>query len=75
MKKNIEIFIHEVHNIYTNVVDPSYYFYNSVVTSCIFRERMVVGFTTIYAISVYHHYNLWIRTLFMARWTRYDIMW
>jgi uncharacterized membrane protein SpoIIM required for sporulation len=51
----IEIFIHEVDNIYTNVVDPSYCSYNNVVTSCIFCESMVVGFTTIYAISAYHH--------------------
>jgi hypothetical protein len=50
-----EIFIHEVDNIYTNVVDPSYCSYNNVVTSCIFCESMVVGFTTIYAISAYHH--------------------
>ena len=51
----IEIFIHEVDNIYTNVVDPSYCSYNNVVASCIFCESIVVGFTTIYAISAYHH--------------------
>ena len=31
------------------------------------RDRMVVGFTTTYAISAYHHLCLWVRILFRTR--------
>jgi hypothetical protein len=37
------------------------------------RDRMVVGFTTTCAISVYHQLKLCVRTLFTARCTRYYI--
>jgi len=36
---------------------------------------MIVGFTTTCAISAYHHLNIWVGTLFMARCTWYNIMW
>jgi len=36
---------------------------------------MVVGFTTTCAIGAYHHKKLWVRTPFMVRCTRYNIMW
>jgi len=39
------------------------------------HDRMVVGFTTTCAISAYYHLNLWVHTPFMARCTRYNIMW
>jgi len=40
------------------------------------RDRMVLGFTTTYANSAYHHVlKLWIQTSSMARCTRYNIMW
>ena len=38
-------------------------------------DRMVVWFTTICAISAYHQQTLRVRAPFMARCTRYNIMW
>ena len=39
------------------------------------HDRMVVGFTTTCVISAFHHpLKLWVRTLFIVRCTRYNIM-
>ena len=38
------------------------------------RDRVIVGYTTTYAISVYHHKRCWVRISLMARCTRYNIM-
>jgi len=39
------------------------------------RDRMVVGFTSTYANQCLSPLTLWVRTPFMARCTRYNIMW
>ena len=39
------------------------------------RDRMVVGFSTTYAISAISPLTLWVRIPFMARCTQYNIMW
>jgi hypothetical protein len=38
------------------------------------RDRMVVGYTTTCVISAYHPLKLWVRTQFVVRRTRYNIM-
>jgi len=39
------------------------------------HDRMVVGFTTTYAYRCLSPEMLWVRISFMARCTRYNIMW
>jgi len=39
------------------------------------HDRMVVGLKTTCAISVLSPLKLWVQTPFMARFTRYNIMW
>jgi len=45
---------------------------SSILRGCRGRNHIIVGFTTTYAISAYHH---WCCDCVQVRCTRYNIMW